>query len=171
MSHFCCLSGNVGPAQTAKKKHAPAQAAKKKQAPDSSERVYVFCCLGGIRFLLFGPGGACFFCCLGGGVLIFVAVRAGCMWFFCCLGRVRVWAGGVFFCCLGEGREFTHLPVCLARLEGTQQQKDQTAKTKHGFRRNLQGFQGRRIRHVRCGSISQLFSRFASTTPWQALGI
>ena len=72
-----------------------------------------FCCLGGVRvvFLLFGRVCVCVyvFFCLGGGV------------FFCCLGKVRAFV----FCCLGGGRvffavwagdrEFTHLPVCLAR--------------------------------------------------------
>ena len=65
---------------------------------------------GGVTCFFFN----CFFCCLGGGVFLFA-----------------VWAGGVgggavallfgrgglsFFCCLGGGRDFTHLPVCLARL-------------------------------------------------------
>ena len=72
---------------------------------------FVVGCLGGWRvFLLFGRmgregggggGGVFFFCCLGGWRVLFFAV----------------WAGGVFFfCCLGGGREFTHLPDCLACL-------------------------------------------------------
>ena len=65
----------------------------------------LFCCLG---FL-----GVFFFCCLGGGRFFWLFGRLAC--FF-------VWAGGgcrgrvYFFCCLGGGREFTHLPVCSARL-------------------------------------------------------
>ena len=124
-----CLGGGVGPAQTAKKRHEPAQTEKNKHASDPSERVRscclggwacsCLCCLGGWLFFLGGvhvvSAGALFrrvrvfvfcrlgngFCCLGGGSCVFFAV----------------WAGGVvFFCCLGGGREFTHLPVCLARL-------------------------------------------------------
>ena len=82
---------------------------------------FCFCCLGGEACL--------FFCCLGGpgrGQDVFFSLLfgrvgggggGGCL-FFCCLG------GGVFvllfarwlFCCLGGGREFTHLPLGLARL-------------------------------------------------------
>ena len=76
---------------------------------------------------LFGQG-SCFFCCLCGWLFICFAVWAGCMFSF------AVWAGVcvcVCFCCLvvvfflfvlffflsvGVGGEFTHLPVCLARL-------------------------------------------------------
>ena len=63
------------------------------------------------RFCCLGFSGVIFFCCLGGGVFFFCCLGGG-VFFFCCLG------GGVFFCfyCLGGGREFTHLPVCLARL-------------------------------------------------------
>ena len=80
-------------------------------------------------FLLFGQGGwvaCCIFCYLGGEVVLY----------FCCLGglfaRVRVlffwlfgraiWAGYlggvvvIFFTLFGRGREFTHLPACLAGL-------------------------------------------------------
>ena len=73
-----------------------------------------------------------FFCCLGGGRVFFFAVWAG-DFFLLLFGRGRVLfrclGGGVFFfllfgpgacflffCCLGGGREFTYLPVCLARL-------------------------------------------------------
>ena len=78
-------------------------------------------------FLAVWAGGRVFFGCLGGGVF-----------FFCCLGGCRVysfavWAVGLFFCCLRGGREFTHLPVCLARLQATQQQKRPNSKRKHGF--------------------------------------
>ena len=102
--------------------------------------VLFFCCLGGVHvffavwagaggwgggrvFLLFGRCACFFFCCLGG-VVFFVLLfgRGGCIC-FCCLG------GGVFFfCCLGGGREFTHLPVFLARLQATQQQKSPNSK-------------------------------------------
>ena len=71
-----------------------------------------FCCLDEVRvfFLLFGRGGMFLFAVWAEGVFL-----------FCCLGG----AGGAgrggaffffFFCCLGGGQEFTHLPVCLARL-------------------------------------------------------
>ena len=65
-----------------------------------------------------------FFAVWAGERVLFFAVWAGGVVFFLLFGRRRVlffavWAGGVFFfffCCLGGGREFTHLPVCLARL-------------------------------------------------------
>ena len=51
--------------------------------------------------------------------------RAG-VFLFLLFGR-----GACFcFCCLGGGREFAHLPVCLARLEGTQQQQRPNNKKK-----------------------------------------
>ena len=92
------------------------------------------------HFVLFGRVGVFIFCCLGEGRFFFFAVWAGGlffvllfgrerMFFFCCLGGSRFvfcCLGGCvcfFFCCLGGGREFTHLPVCLARLQATQQQK------------------------------------------------
>ena len=81
------------------------------------ETVYFFCCWG-------GPGRRRVF---------FFAVWAGCRVF------LALWAGRgefcFFLCGLGRGREFTHLPVCLARLycKGPNNNKDQTAKTKQGF--------------------------------------
>ena len=98
----------------------------------------LFCCLGFLGV----------FCCLGRGAFsLFFAVWAGARappkqqektrpapservvgFFF------AVWAGGVFiFCCLGGGggREFTHLPVCLACLQATQQQKRPNSKNKN----------------------------------------
>ena len=68
----------------------------------------------------------CFFC-LGGGVLFFFCLGGGRVYFF------AVWAGVVFFCFFlfgrgTRGREFTHLPVCPARLSGTQQQKRPNSK-------------------------------------------
>ena len=89
---------------------------------------------------------ACFFCCLGGCVCVcvffcFAVLRGACVIlflfgrgrvFFCCLGGVffllfgrgsvcnfvSVWARACFFffAVWGGGWEFTHLPVCLARL-------------------------------------------------------
>ena len=135
---FCCLSGGAGPAQTRKKKKNKQQKKKKKHAPAPSERCGFAVWAGGrVSFLLFGRGvggggvrvflfvfllfgrGACFFLPFGWGRVCFFAVWAGGV--FICFA---VWAGGVlFFCCLGGGREFTHLPVCLARLQATQQQK------------------------------------------------
>ena len=108
-------------------------------------RAYCFCCLGRVRvffavcawvvcvffiffiffvdvwavaflFLLFGRWACLFFLLFG---------RGAC--FFLLFGR-----GACFFvvCCLGGEREFTHLPVCLARLQATQQQKRPNSKTK-----------------------------------------
>ena len=69
-------------------------------------------CLGAwacLLFLLFGRVRADFcFCCLGGGR---GGRGGGGACFVCCLGRERV-----CFLLFGGGREFTHLPVCLARL-------------------------------------------------------
>ena len=80
----------------------------------------VFCFLlfgrGRVFFLLFGP--VLFF--------LFFSVWAGGIFFFCYLG-----GGHVFFCCLGGGREFTHLPVCLACLQATPQQKRPNSKKKN----------------------------------------
>ena len=86
--------------------------------------------------LLFGRfavwAGACVcFCCLGGGGGRGGGGEGG--------GEERggggrlffaVWAGGVVFFVLlfGGGREFTHLPVCLARLQATQQHKRPNCK-------------------------------------------
>ena len=76
----------------------------------SGKSVCFFCCLvffvvwafRVLFFLLFGRGRV-LFCCLGGGVFFLLLFGPGACFFF-------------FFCCLGGGREFTHLPVCLARL-------------------------------------------------------
>ena len=98
---------------------------------------FIFCCLGGGFFLLFGRGRlfflfgrcACFiFCYLGGvgvTVLFFAVWGGGGCFIFCCLGGWRillfaVWAGGVlyfllfgrgdvlYFLLFGQGLEFTH---------------------------------------------------------------
>ena len=83
-------------------------------------------------FWLFGRGACELFCCLGGAVFWFFAVRAGGVLLF------AVCAGVVFnlFCCLGDGvvffvlfgrgcvffavwagdGKFARLPVCLAPL-------------------------------------------------------
>ena len=121
---FCCLGGGPGPAQTAKKKHAPAQTAKKNTPPPLPSVFFVFAvwaggCVyffavwaGAFFFLLFGRV-ACFFLLFGRGRVLFLLFGRGRVLFF------AVWAGPgarFFFCCLGGGREFTHLPVCLARL-------------------------------------------------------
>ena len=95
----------MGPAQTAKKN---------KHARDPSERVCFFLLVVRVAcFVFFGClGGEFFFCCLGRVDMVFLAVWAAGVFFF-----FAVWAGGFFcFCCLGGGREFPHLPVCLARL-------------------------------------------------------
>ena len=64
----------------------------------------VFCYLGGGVFAFF---------CLGGVRVYLFSVWAGCVITFVLFGR---WRFFFFSCCLGGGREFTHLPVCLARL-------------------------------------------------------
>ena len=146
-----------GPRPNSKKTKDPAQTAKNINTPPPLPSVFVFCCLGGwacLFFLLFLGRGSFFFGCLGRWRVL-----------FCCLGGVRVyvfavwarvvffvlavWARGggggggegggtcffVFFGCLGGEREFTHFPVCLARLQATQQQKrpNSKKKQKHGF--------------------------------------
>ena len=148
---FCCLGGGTGPAQTAKKT-LPRPNSTKINAPSSLPSVFCFavwagrrfcffCCLCGVRVFCFAiwAGDVFFFflgCCLGG-VRILFAARAGSIFFFAVCARVvfsfvLFGRGACFFCCLGGGREFTHLPVCLARLHSTQQQKkDQTAKKKN----------------------------------------
>ena len=136
---FCRLGGGPSPAQTAKKitPEKPKQQ-KKQHAPAPSENVcffavwvggrFFFCCLGGGRVLFFAVwagGRVLFFAVWAGGRVLFFAVWAGGVFFF------AVWAGDVFFCLLfGRGREFTHLPVCLARLQATQQQKRPNSKKK-----------------------------------------
>ena len=137
VSFFAVWAGAQAPPKQQKNPRPPPKQQKHKHAPAPSERVCFFCCLGGWACL--------FFCCLGGGVFIFFAVWAGGV-FFCCLGRGRVhfllfgrWARFFLmfgqgacccFCCLGGGREFTHLPVCLARLQATQQQKRPNSNNK-----------------------------------------
>ena len=120
---FCCLGGGPGPRPNSKKKHARAQTEKKtRPRPFRACFFLLFGRVGVFIFLLFGRG-ACFFLLFGrgGGGVLFFAVWAGACSFF------AVWAGACFFllfgpgacfffCCLGGGREFTHLPVCLARL-------------------------------------------------------
>ena len=147
---FAVWAAARAPPKQQKNEHAPAQTAKKMNTPPPLPSVFfVFCCLG--------RWACCFFCCLGGGRVfvffclgggrVFFAVRAGACLCFCCLGGGGVYifcclgggGGGrvFFFCCLGRGREFTHLPVFLARLQATQQQKRPNSKQKqHGFRLN-----------------------------------
>ena len=121
----------------------PAQTAKKINTPPPLPSVFCFCCLGGwaCLFVCCLDGGACFFCCLGewrcfcfllfGPVRVFFAVWAGGVFIVLLFGRGGGGGGRVFFCCLGGGREFTHLPVCLARLQATQQQKRPTGSNEN----------------------------------------
>ena len=136
MFHFC---RGAGPAQKAKNL-TPAPKQKKNNTHPPLPSVFFF------FFFFF------FFCCLGWWVCSFVfAVWAGCVFCFCCLGgglfffglfgRVRVfllfergacvffaiWAGCMFFGVIH------HLPVCLAGLQATQQQKRPNSKKKHRF--------------------------------------
>ena len=74
-----------------------------------------------VFFLLFGRGACSLFAVWAGSVFFFFSCLGRGRVFFCCLGRGEGWkegGGGVLFlfCCLGGGQEFTHLPVCLARL-------------------------------------------------------
>ena len=108
------------------KKHAPAQAAKKKQARDSAERVYVFCCLGGMRlffavwagvgvfFLLFARGRACFCCCSGGVHVVFLLFGQD-----ACLGERRVF----FAVWARDGSSLTYRSAWLV-LKGPNNKKD-----------------------------------------------
>ena len=110
---FWLFGRGRGPRPNSKKKTRPPPKQQKKS--HRPFRAFV-CCLGGWAFLFFFAvwAGACFFCCLGWVRVVFVAVWAG--------------GGGRGFCCLGGGREFTHLLVCLARLQATQQQKRPNSK-------------------------------------------
>ena len=98
-----------------------------------------FCCLGGGRvlFLLFGRcvsffavwASACFlFWCLGGVVEFLLFGRGSCFIFFC-------ERGACFFCCCwgGDGSSLTYRPAWLG-FKGPNNKKDQTAKKKQGFR-------------------------------------
>ena len=85
-----------------------------------------------------------FFCCLGGGRVLFFAVWAGACSFFCCLGRGRVlflavWAGGVlFFLLFGRGtgvHSLTRLPGSSLSDPTTKEPEQQ--KKKHGFPTHL----------------------------------
>ena len=121
-SFFLLFGRGRGPRPSSKQKHDPAQTEKINTPPPlpsvlffavwADGRVYFFAVwagdvfffavwAGGVFFLLFGPG-ACFFFLFG---------RWACS-FFLLFGR----GACLFFCCLGGGREFTHLPICLARL-------------------------------------------------------
>ena len=75
--------------------------------------MFIFGCLGAGRVYFFAvwAGGVFFLGCLGRDVFVFLLFGRGACLFFLLFGR-----GACFFCCLGGGREFTHLPVCLARL-------------------------------------------------------
>ena len=72
--------------------------------------MFIFCCLGWGRGRGRG-GGRVFFCSLGGGVSIFWLFVRGGMFIFMPFGQ-----GACFFRLFGREQEFTHLPVCLARL-------------------------------------------------------
>ena len=154
MFFVCCLGGRgPRPNSNNKKNTTPLKQQKNKHDPAPSERVFV-------SFAVWVGGRVCFFCCLGRGRVFFCCClgrgrvfllfgrglfffllfgRVSCL-LFCCLGAGRVFfcclgGGRVCFCCLGGEREFTHFPVCLARLQATQQQKrPNSKKKKHGFR-------------------------------------
>ena len=91
-----------------------------------------FCCLGGGRvcFLLFGPGGACYFFCFlaVGSCLFFLLFGPGACYSFCCLGGRRV------FCLLFGRGTGVH---SLTGLPGLSSSDPTTKKTKqekkHGF--------------------------------------
>ena len=138
--YFMLFGRGRGPRPNSKKKNDTARTAKKKQALAPSERAFVAVWAGGREYVFaVWAVGVFLFCCLGGCRFFFLAVWAGacvcvCFFFFFAAGGAfivfAVWARGVFFlfCCLGGGREFTHLPVCLARLQAAQQQKRPNSK-------------------------------------------
>ena len=121
------------------KKNAPAQTAKKNMPPPLPS-VFVF-------FGLFGRVGVCvffavwagcvffFFCCLGGGRVLFIAVWAGaCSFFAVWAGAcffLAVWAGGVFFFAVwaGDGSSLTY-PSAWLVFKRPNNKRDRTAKKK-----------------------------------------
>ena len=160
------------------KNTSPPKQHKNERAFAPSKRV-LFCCLGRWAFLIFllFLRGACFFVllfgrvavffffwegggCLGGVVNLFAAWAGGI--FFLLFVRVSSFllyclgAGRVFFCCLGGAREFTHLPVCLAPLHSTQQQK----KTKQHEKKRVpgigQGIMQKRVQAHQHGAVDSL---------------
>ena len=145
---FAVWAGARAPPKQQKRRPRPNSKKINKHAPAPSERVF---------FLLFGRvgvfflavwAGCVFFFAVWAGVVFFFALWAGAcffaVWvmgvsflFFAVWARVvfffAVWAGGVFFLffgCLGGEREFTHLPVCLARLQATHNKKRPNSKKK-----------------------------------------
>ena len=108
----------MGPAQTAKKKTP-----EKPEKVWAGGRIYFFAVWAGRGdgvavfsvwcrlFLLFGRGVVSFFL-FGRACLLFVLFGWGAYLFLLLFGR----GACLFLCCLGGGREFAHLPVCLARL-------------------------------------------------------
>ena len=69
--------------------------------------MFYFCFLG-------GRGGGV--CCLGGARGLFFVVKAGAVFILCYLGGdvLLFGRGARLFLLFGRGREFTHLPACLA---------------------------------------------------------
>ena len=114
---FAVWAGARAPPKQQKKSHRP-NSQKMINTPPPLPSVFLFVAVwagGCMLFFAVWAGGVFFFffCCLGGVVLFFLLFgRGGRVIFFGFLG------GGafLFFGCLGRGREFTHLPVCLARL-------------------------------------------------------
>ena len=93
---------------------------------------------GGVMFL--------FAVCAGGDVFFAVWAVSFFFFFFFCLGSWRFFflfllfgQGACFFCCLGGGREFTHLPVFLARLQGdpSEQKRPKQPKKKKNTRSDV----------------------------------
>ena len=76
-------------------------------------------------FLAVWAGGAFYLLLFGRGrVLLFAVWAVGVFYFFCCLGGgacfivFRLGGCVCVFLLFGQGREFNHLPACLAGLTG-----------------------------------------------------
>ena len=147
---FCCLGGGVlffavwagarAPPKQQEKSTRPLKQQKIKHAPAPSERVCVFCCLGGCACLCFCclGGGRVFFCCLGGWRFFFAVWAVACFFllfergvrFFLLFGPgacflFAVWAG--------EGSSLTYRSAWLV-FKRPKNKKDQTGKKKkHAF--------------------------------------
>ena len=167
MLFFCCLGGGAGPAQKAKKNTTPPKQQKKMNTPPplpsvflffavwAGGRVYFFAVWAVCFFVFYCLGRWLFFCCFGGDVLFLLFGRWACFFFAVWERDVfffAVWEGVVFFFALGGEREFTHLPVCLARLQATQQQKVQTAQKKKQKTRVARG--KTLLEHLEMGKIT-----------------
>ena len=142
---FAVWAGAQAPPKQQNKKNAHAQTANKKNTPPPLPSVFfllfgrlvvfIFCCLGGWRWIFFAVGGGrvFLFCCLGGWRVLFFAVwvSGGRVLFF------AVWAGRVCFLLFGRGtgvHSLTGRPGSSLSDPTTKKTKQQKKKKKHGFR-------------------------------------